>query len=130
MNDNDLFELLKLNLKRDEGFRSKPYRDTVGKLTIGYGRNLDDVGISEDEANVLLTRDAAVAVSEIRRAYPWIEQKPWQVRLAVYNMAFNMGLARLTGFVQMFDALDKDDFERAAKEALDSKWANQVGGKG
>ena len=33
-----------------EGLRLKPYRDTVGKLTIGVGRNLDDVGITRAEA--------------------------------------------------------------------------------
>ena len=38
----------------DEGFRSKPYSDTVGKLTIGYGRNLDDVGITRNEAFQML----------------------------------------------------------------------------
>ena len=53
MSDHMLQDLIE-DLKRDEGFRSHPYRDTVGKLTIGYGRNLDDVGISEREAEQLL----------------------------------------------------------------------------
>ena len=33
-------------LRRDEGCVLNPYRCTAGKLTIGIGRNLDDVGIS------------------------------------------------------------------------------------
>ena len=41
----------------------KPYKDTVGKLTIGVGRNLDDVGIGEEEAEVLLRNDIKDAVS-------------------------------------------------------------------
>lgn len=49
---------LKEELIRDEGLRLKPYRDTVGKLTIGVGRNLDDVGITKDEAMHLLAAAA------------------------------------------------------------------------
>ena len=44
-------------LKRHEGLRLKPYQDTIGKLTIGYGRNLDDRGISKEEAEYLLRND-------------------------------------------------------------------------
>jgi hypothetical protein len=35
-------DIARVQLIRHEGFRSKPYRDTVGKLTIGYGTNLQD----------------------------------------------------------------------------------------
>lgn len=54
-----------LDLKLDEGLRLKPYRDTVGKLTIGIGRNLDDVGISEAEAEYLLSNDLDRTISDL-----------------------------------------------------------------
>lgn len=44
--------MLLSELSRDEGRRLKPYLDTVGKTTIGVGRNLTDVGISEDECDL------------------------------------------------------------------------------
>ena len=50
-------QLLRSQLERHEGLRLKPYRDTVGKLTVGYGRNLEDVGISRDEADFMLDND-------------------------------------------------------------------------
>ncbi len=41
----------------DEGKKDKAYRCSVGKLTIGIGRNLDDVGLSDDEQYYLLNND-------------------------------------------------------------------------
>ncbi len=115
------------DLMRDEGLRLKPYRDSVGKLTIGYGRNLDDVGISEIESDILLDHDIRRAIADLDRSLPWWRglPPPWQRGLA--NMAFNLGLPRLRGFKKMLAALEAGDGERAATEALDSKWAGQVG---
>ena len=115
------------DLKRDEGLRLKPYKDTVGKLTIGYGRNLDDRGISGHEAVVLLENDFLDALIETVRQFPWSRGLPVPQRRALVNMCFNLGLRRLSGFVKMLAALEAGDGELAAAEALDSKWAGQVG---
>ena len=115
------------DLKRDEGRRLKPYRDSVGKLTIGWGRNLDDVGISEAEAEAMLEADIAVAEHELDRVLPWWRELPEPAQRALANMAFNLGMPRLLGFRRMLAALGARDFETAAAESLDSKWARQVG---
>lgn len=115
------------DLKRDEGLRLKPYYDSVAKLTIGYGRNLDDVGISEIEAEILLDHDIAASRADLDRALPWWRGLPAPQQRGLINMAFNLGLTRLLGFKRMLAALRADDGARAAKEALDSKWAGQVG---
>ena len=115
------------DLKRDEGFRSHPYKDTVGKWTIGYGRNLDDVGISHEEAEVLLKHDIGHAIEEVNHAFPFIQTAPLPVKRAVYNMCFNMGINRLSGFVNMLAALEARSYSDAADHAMDSKWATQVG---
>lgn len=114
-------------LKRHEGFRSKPYTDSVGVLTIGIGRNLDDVGISEDEAIYLLQRDIAAAQAALRRAYPWFDILLYTRQDALTDLCFNIGPARLKGFVKFLAAMEAHDYERAASEMLDSKWAAQVG---
>lgn len=119
-------ELLK-ELERDEGLRLHPYRDTVGKLTIGIGRNLDDVGISEAEARFMLANDAARAERDARRALPSFDDLSDARKRALVNMSFNLGLPRLLGFKNMLAALAAGDYERAAAEALDSVWARQVG---
>lgn len=118
---------LKAELRRDEGVRLKPYRDAVGKLTIGVGRNLDDVGIAAAEAELLLDADVARAAADLDRALPWWRKLTEARQRALLNMAFNLGLPRLLGFEGMLAALAAGDPVRAAAEALDSRWARQVG---
>jgi lysozyme len=42
------------------------------------------------------------------------------------DMAFNMGVPRLCKFVNMWNAIHEEKYDIAAKEMLDSRWANQV----
>ena len=124
-------------LKRHEGFRSKPYTDTVDKLTIGYGRNLDDMGISEAEADAMLSADIRRAQADVRAVLspdgPMDPRDPRAGGLgafrwaALVNMAFNLGRTRLSGFKNIIAAVEAGDWDRAADEALDSRWARQVG---
>lgn len=118
---------LKDDLKRHEGLRLKPYKDTVGKITIGYGRNLDGVGITEEEADYLLSHDIQIAVSESQQAFTWIVRLSESRQNVIYNMAFNMGIPTLSRFRNMIAAIEKKDYGLAADEMLDSRWAKQVG---
>lgn len=120
-------ELIKAELRRDEAVRLKPYRDSVGKLTIGVGRNLDDVGITSEEADYLLENDIGRAMAELDRALPWWRELSEARQRALLNMAFNMGVPRLLKFWGMLGALQAGDYDRAALEAFDSRWALQVG---
>jgi lysozyme len=119
-------ELLTAELTRDEGVMLKPYRDTVNVLTIGVGRNLDN-GISEEEAVYLLNNDIDTAVKELDRVFPWWSEMPEAAQRALANMAFNLGLPRLANFTNMIDHLKAGRYYAAASEAMDSKWAKQVG---
>ena len=118
---------IETDLMRDEGLRQKPYRDTVGKLTIGYGRNLDDVGISESEAFILLRNDIQTARTDLDHALPWWKGFPEPSQRGLINMCFNLGLPRLLGFKRMLKALEASNGALAAMECLDSKWSRQVG---
>lgn len=117
------------DLLRDEGLKLKPYKDSVGKLTIGAGRNLDDVGISEDEAKAMLRADIKTAEAELDREFPWWRGRPEPVQRGLVNMMVNMGAARLRGFSRMLSALHAGDYDTASIEALDSDWARQVGSR-
>ena len=119
-------QLLRSQLERHEGLRLKPYNDTVGKLTIGYGRNLEDVGISRDEADFMLDND----IDQVERQLETVDEYRDldAVRQAVIaNMAFNLGFAGLMGFKNMWAAIGRRDWESASEEMLNSKWARQVG---
>lgn len=115
------------SLKRHEGYRQRPYIDTVGKLTVGYGRNLDDRGLSRDEASMLLEHDVTLAIQECLQVWPWLAKLD-EVRSAVIvELAVNMGVPVLRGFRKLFAALEKDDYATAAAELLDSQWRTDVG---
>ncbi len=122
-----MIDLVTVDLKRDEGLRLKPYKCSAGKTSIGYGRNLDDVGVSKFEAECMLERDIHVAMTGLDLGLSWWRDLPPPHQRGLVNMAFNLGLTRLMGFRKMLAALEAGDGERAATEALASKWARQVG---
>ena len=124
-----MIDRIMADLQRDEGLRLKPYRDSVGKLTIGFGRNLSDNGITEREAEILLDNDMAKTFADLDRALPWWRGLPPFRQRGLVNMAFNLGLPRLLTFKKMLSALQTGDGEQAAVEALDSIWAGQVKGR-
>lgn len=99
----------------------------MGKLTIGIGRNLDDVGISEAEANYLLGNDVAQATSGIRQKLPWVDELDDARMGVLVNMAFNMGISGLLKFPAMLGKLQQKLYDEAAAEMMDSAWYHQVG---
>lgn len=114
-------------IMQHEGLRLRPYRDTVGKLTIGVGRNLDDNGITEAEAALMLSHDLAWVEAALNKNVPWWCELS-EVRQAVMiSMCFNLGWPRFSGFRQMLFATQRGDYDTAADEMLDSRWASQVG---
>lgn len=121
-----MIEQLQKMLVRHEGLRLKPYKDSVGKLTIGVGRNLDDKGITEPEAMLLLSNDIGDALADAKR-FAWFAQLDSVRQDVVVNMIFNIGLTRFSGFKKMIAALEHGNYPEAADQMLDSKWARQVG---
>lgn len=118
---------LRADLIEDENIELKPYRDSVGKLTIGVGRNLDDDGISKLEAFFLLDNDITDVMSELFHKFPWMNSLN-DVRQNVFlNMTFNMGVEKLSEFHLTLAYAQGGHFDMASKEMLNSVWAKQVG---
>ena len=113
-------------LREEEGYRRFPYLDTEGILTIGYGRNLKDVGISPVEAEFLLRNDMQSALIAAA-SFPWFIDLSDLRKAVIVDMVFNMGLPRFKTFKKMLLAVTNKDYPGAAIEMLDSKWAKQVG---
>jgi len=122
-------DIAKEQLTRHEGNKRFPYVDSVGKTTIGIGRNLTDRGLSrmeiddlfahdlhdaEDAARMLITDSVFDGLSPTRQA-------------VLVNMAFNLGYKRLAKFAQTLLAVKAGDYRRAASAMMDSQWAKQVG---
>lgn len=114
-------------LVRDEGFVKLAYEDSVGKVTIGVGRNLDDLGLSEEEVMYLLRNDIERVKQEAADNLEWISELDSTRRNVVYNMIFNMGITRFLKFKNTIAYIEKGDYLGASLEMLDSLWARQVG---
>lgn len=109
-----------------ESLRLTPYRCSAGKVSIGFGRNIEERGISKEEAYFMLRNDVALCIAELSELF-WFNIQPNGVKKALINMCYNLGLPKLVKFEKMIGALRRKDYDRAAKEALDSLWAKQVG---
>jgi lysozyme len=110
----------RMDISRDEGCSLKPYKDTVGKTTIAYGRNLDDVGITQDEATHLLNGDINRVQMELDRALPWWTTLPDGPARVLCNMVFNMGLSKVLQFKTTLGHLQAHEFKDAAASLRDS----------
>lgn len=122
-------DALAAQLRVDEGVEATPYVDTVGKITIGVGRNLTDRGLSGDEIDYLLHNDIDLVLEEMARAFPWALRLDMVRQQVLANMLFNLGVTRLRGFRHTLTCMQLGDYEAAAKGMLASLWAEQVGGR-
>ena len=113
-------------LQRHEGLRLKPYKCTAGKLSIGYGRNLDDMGISEVEAMVLLRHDIERCYDELN-VFSWFSDLDQVRQEALIDMLYNLGLPTFLEFKKTLKYVAEGKYSQAAEEMLRSKWADQVG---
>jgi lysozyme len=114
-------------LRKHEADSLKLYKCSAGKWTIAVGRNLEDNGISQDESDLMLDNDVKGVLRECRENFDWFCGLSEARRIVVASMVFNLGLSRFLGFKRTIDAIRLHDFERAAIEMLDSRWAIQVG---
>ena len=97
-------------------------------ITVGVGRNLDEnggLGLSMDEIDYLLESDIKRCKRELL-AYSWFIDLDSVRQDAMVNMCFNLGFSRLSLFTNALAAMAEANYERAAMEFLDSRWARQV----
>lgn len=116
-------------IKKHEGLRLRPYTCSAGKITIGYGRNIEDNGISEEEAELMLCNDVSSIESELKNKFYWFSNLSEVRKSAITNMAFNLGMPTFKKFKNTISAIESQDWDQAANEMLNSKWALQVKGR-
>lgn len=118
---------LKQLLVQHEAYRQFVYSDSTGHLTVGIGRNLSDRGISTTEAFYLLDDDILYFSSKLSHFLGCFNFLDENRQIALIDMCFNLGVQGFLNFKEMIAALETYNYERASKEMLDSKWAEQVG---
>jgi lysozyme len=138
-------------LRIDEGVSYKVYRCPAGFDTVGVGRNLEALGLTDQElkylgmesmdeiyetelsdadVEYLLSNDIDRVVDEINDNFEWFAGLNDVRKEVVVNMVFNLGLPRFKQFKKMIAAIKDGDFDRASREGMDSRWYTQVGDRG
>lgn len=116
-------------LKKEEGYRQFPYLDSVGILTIGYGRNLVTNGMDQDEATWLLDNDITKAEHQVDSALPWARTLDEVRKAILVDMCHNLGLRGLLKFKKTLQSVREGRYQDAGVEMLASIWAKQVGSR-
>ncbi len=113
------------SIKRHEGFSERPYPDPIRGWdvpTFGYGFTY----LTKDEADYLLRRRINNIKRELSHEKGFFIQLPQEVQDVVAEMAYQLGVGGVLKFKKMWAALAERDYDTAAKEAMDSKWAKQT----
>jgi len=116
-------------IKKHEGLKLKPYICLAGKLTIGYGRNLEDKGISGKEAHYMALNDIMECIGDLIRIFPEWGNFSVNRQAALIDMVYNLGAAGFARFRNTIAFILERDWDQAAGEMLRSQWAKQVGNR-
>ena len=116
-------------IKKHEGLELKVYTCTAGRLTIGYGRNLEDRGITEEEALYLLRNDIEKITKRLKKEIKFFDTLNEPRQWVLINMAYNMGVTGLLKFKNTLKNIENEKYIEASNQMLDSKWAKQVKGR-
>ena len=126
-------EVLKKRIRDHEGFIAKPYLDSLGKATIGYGHLITDEDnfengkeYSKDELLKLFDKDFAKAEMGANQLVGHIQELHIEAKNIVTEMVFQLGTQGVRNFKNMLDALENRDYQRASTEMLDSRWNAQT----
>lgn len=114
-------------LKRDEGYKQFPYLDSRGIETIGYGFNLRDAGLPQDEAEHVLAMRLGKVVASVKRACPWVTILGEARQAVLFNQAYNLGMERFLAFHTYLDLVQAGRFPEAAADDMHTLWAIEVG---
>ena len=114
------------SIRKHEGFRAKVYKDTLDFDSIGYGFAIKDLVLDEDIANIILQRKLEALIRRIEFKFGWFADLPGTVKDVVIEMSFQLGLSGFSKFKKTIEHLKNEEWESAADEMLDSKWAVQT----
>ena len=113
-------------LKKHEGFRRKPYKCSEGKLTIGYGFNLEDVGLDKEECDIIIQNRVTKIHEQLLKKYQWYSPLSKVRKIVIIDMVYNLGFKKFHNFKKTIAYISKRKYQEASEEMLKSKWANQV----
>ena len=130
-------ERLMQSVKAPEGYRNRVYLDSLGKRTVGVGHLCvedhweDNREYSEEMLMKVLKDDLKNAIEgaeELCSDCPDLDDLAKEI---IVEMIFQLGKTGVSKFRNFWKALrlDPPDYDTAATEMLDSRWAKQTPGR-
>ena len=113
------------DIKKHEGFSSVVYKCTAGKLTVGYGKRVKYLKVTQEQAEEWLKEDLENLKYVLADKYDWFLPAPQEVKDIVMNMAYQLGPTSFSKFKRTIKLFKNKDYEGASIEMLDSKWARE-----
>ena len=124
----DFLKTILDKIKRHEGWRSKPYRCSADKLTIGYGTNIEE--ITKDEGELLLRSRLDDVYKYALPQLPEYASLTNARKLVYLDMLYTLGFNKFMGFRFMRKRVKEGDWHSAANELKNSLYYKQVGLRG
>jgi lysozyme len=118
-------ESLVEDIKKEEGYRSSVYLDTLQKPTIGYGFLIDTLELQEDICELILMRKLEKLIKSIKFNFKWFDDMPDKVQDVIINMCYQLGVSGVSKFKKTIQFMKNQQWDRASVEMLDSKWARE-----
>lgn len=125
MSKTPLTESLKARIELHEGYRTKLYKCTSGKWTIGIGHNIEDKGLPDAVIDLLFDIDLKESEQEARVLFGNFDDIDIVRQGVLIEMIFQLGRTRLAKFIRFRKAIANGDWVEAKAEMLDSKWAKE-----
>ena len=114
------------SIKHHEGFVDHVYDDSLGIPTIGYGFAIKDLVLEEDLCDEILLRKLQILGRSVMGKFPFFDSLPSDCKSVLMEMCYQLGVTGVSKFKKALKAMDDGDWEKAADEMLDSKWAKQT----
>ena len=118
-------ETLVEDIKKEEGYRSSVYLDTLDKPTIGYGFLIDTLELQEDICELILMRKLEKLIKSIKFNFKWFDDMPDKVQDVIINMCYQLGVSGVSKFKKTIQFMKNKQWDRASVEMLDSKWGRE-----
>jgi lysozyme len=114
------------SIKHHEGFVEHVYDDSLGIPTIGYGFAIKDLVLEEDLCDEILLRKIRILGRSVMGKFPFFDSLPSECKSVLMEMCYQLGVRGVSKFKKALKAMENGDWEKAADEMLDSKWAKQT----
>lgn len=121
-------------ITQEEGYRENAYQCSEGYPTIGIGKRIGPKGadlslyeftVSKQLASVWL-KEEILKVELALSKLDWFAMVTGDRRDVILSMAYQLGVTGLLKFKNMIRAIERNSWEEAYKQALDSRWAKQT----